>query len=638
MSVAELWSVAVVFQVVAGAFAVRVAWAVAQRGRPSPEIAYGTGGLLLLALFFWAGARDAWLQMTGVATTMLTVWTGLGQVAVSFASVGFIQVAVAAFARAHVPQAEPIDLVRATQVQAGIAVAVLLALSAPVFWHVATAAPSQVLQADLHRFLVGPLSLGSVLLLGLPAVFLRRLWEFTPLTHAQWIVWVDAGTFPSLTTLGLQDADPPAHPGLTTPEFRGVVALSTIGGLLFLMRAGYLWGSWNEVTVLLVTGFRLAMLLAASGAVIYLARGVFFDVVLMQGLLLAGVSVVIVGIVLGSRVWATVPTHFAAACLVTIAAVCSTVRGCEWLRQRLAVRWGDVGSAEAGVPALVTSMARCPDASALTATVTRGVSELLGAPSVSFDNGQHGEAVVAVGLGQPDAPRGYLSVGARPDGSPFTPEHVRALRTIATHFAGLLEACDARDAKALSVAAEVRALRAQINPHFLFNALNTLADLAQKVPPLERAIVSLAEVFRYALEASRRDVVTLGEELSAIDAYVALELARHGDQLAVSIDVPARLRCVQLPPLLLQPLVENAVGHGLSPKPGGGEVRITAVTHGDRLVLTVRDDGVGCDPSRVTPHVGLANVRARVELAGGSYRFESSLGTGTTVTLEVPRP
>ena len=87
-------------------------------------------------------------------------------------------------------------------------------------------------------------------------------------------------------------------------------------------------------------------------------------------------------------------------------------------------------------------------------------------------------------------------MGARPDGSSFTPEHVRALQTIATHFAGLLEACDARDAEALSAAAEVRALRAQINPHFLFNALNTLADLAQKVPPLERAIVSLAEVFR----------------------------------------------------------------------------------------------------------------------------------------------
>jgi len=637
MSLAELWPMAVVFQVVAGAFAARVAWAVAQRGRPSPETAYGTAGLLLLALLFGTGARDAWLQMTGAATTMLTVWTGFGQVAVGLASVSFIQVAVAAFTRAHAPQSEPLDLARATRVQAGMAVAVLLVLSAPLFWHAAVAAPSPVLQADLQRFLVGPFSVSLVMLLGLWPVFLRRLWERTPRTHVQWILWVDAGTFPSLTTLGLHDADPPAHPGLTTPEFCGVMALAAIGGLPFVTRIGYVFGSWTEVTVPLVVGSRLAMLFAASGAVLYLARRVFFDVVLRHGLLLAGVSVMIVGTVLGSRVWATVPTRFAVACLSTIAAVYGTVRGCEWLRQRLAVRWGDVGSAEAGVPALVTSMARCPDASALTATVTRGVSELLGAPSVSFGTGQHGEAVVAVGLGQPDAPRGYLSVGARPDGSPFTPEHVRALQTIATHFAGLLEACDARDAKALSAAAEVRALRAQINPHFLFNALNTLADLAQKVPPLERAIVSLAEVFRYALEATQREAVTLGEELTAIDAYVALELARHGDQLRVSIEVPPRLRCIPLPPLLLQPLVENAVGHGLSPKPGGGTVRIAAVTRGDRLVLTVRDDGVGCDPSRVTPHVGLANVRARVELAGGSYRFESSLGVGTAVTLEVPR-
>ena len=90
--------------------------------------------------------------------------------------------------------------------------------------------------------------------------------------------------------------------------------------------------------------------------------------------------------------------------------------------------------------------------------------------------------------------------------------------------------------------------------------------------------------------------------------------------------------------MLLQPLVENAVEHGIAPKLGNGTVRITAVTTRNRLALAVSDDGVGCDPSRALPHVGLANVRARVELAGGSYRFESSPGFGTTVTLEVPGP
>ena len=634
MSMVEWWSLAVVVQVVAGALALRVAWAVAHYRRRAADTAYGTVGLLLLALLFGVGAWDAWLQMTGAHSPMLTVWTGLAHVLVGLAAVCLTQVAVAAFTRAHVPQSEALDLVPVMRLQARLAVALLVALSAPVFWHATSGAPIQVLQADLRRFLVGPLGMGVIVLLCVPALFLRRLWERSPRTHARWIVWVD----PSVTTLGLHDAEGPPHPGLTAADFYGVLALTTMGGCAFVMRESYRWGSWNEVTVLVVTGARLALLGAAFGAVYYLARGVFFTVAVKRGLLLAGVSMVAVGLALGSREWAAAPTRLVLVSLSTIAAMYGAVRSCEWLYSQLAITWGEVGNDMTRVHAMVASMGRCPDASALTNTVTQGVSQLLGVPGVSFGPKQDGEAVVAVGLGQPDAPRGYLSVGTRPDGSPYTPDDLRALTTVATHFAGLLEACDARDAKALSVAAEVRALRAQINPHFLFNALNTLADLAQSVPPLERAIVSLSDVFRYALDASRRDAVTLGEELSAIESYVALERARHGDLVRVSIDVPACLRSTTLPPLLLQPLVENALEHGIAPKLGHGTVRITAVTTGNGLELAVSDDGVGCDPSRAVPHVGLANVRARVELAGGCYRFESSPGSGTTVTLEVPGP
>ena len=226
------------------------AWAMARYGRRAPETAYGTVSVLLLALFFGVGAWDAWLQMTGATTSMLTVWTGLAHFLVGLAAVCFTQVAVAAFARAHVPQSEPLDLVRAMRLQAGLAVALLFALSAPVFWHAASGAPKQVLQADLWRFLVGPLGFNVIMLMSLPPVFLRRLWERTPRTHAQWILWVDAHTYPSLTTLGLHDAEAPPHPGLSAGDFYGVAALSTIGGFAFVMREGYRWGSWNEVTVL----------------------------------------------------------------------------------------------------------------------------------------------------------------------------------------------------------------------------------------------------------------------------------------------------------------------------------------------------------------------------------------------------
>ena len=186
------------------------------------------------------------------------------------------------------------------------------------------------------------------------------------------------------------------------------------------------------------------------------------------------------------------------------------------------------------------------------------------------------------------------------------------------------------------MAAEVRALRAQINPHFLFNALNTIAHLAKTLPVVERAILHLADVFRHALEATRRDVVPLGDELTAIEAYLAIQSARYGAAIRAAVDVPVTLRAAPIPPMVIQPLVENAVQHGLAPKPNGGTVGIAARLANARLRITVADDGVGFEPEHTPYQVGIANVRSRVELAGGVCVVSSAPDRGTTVSLEIP--
>jgi len=206
---------------------------------------------------------------------------------------------------------------------------------------------------------------------------------------------------------------------------------------------------------------------------------------------------------------------------------------------------------------------------------------------------------------------------------------------VAGHMTGLLNGFDARESTRLATVAELKALRAQVNPHFLFNALTTLAEMAHSQPATERAILNLARVFRYALDATQHELVPLGEEVDAIRAYLEIEAERFDDRLRFDITVPANVRSTRVPPMLLQPLVENAVKHGLSSRVGGGMVRIAAEREDGLLRLTVQDDGVGFDVDRTPRHVGLSNVGARVEQTGGWWRVQSIPGAGTQVTLAV---
>jgi two-component sensor histidine kinase len=199
----------------------------------------------------------------------------------------------------------------------------------------------------------------------------------------------------------------------------------------------------------------------------------------------------------------------------------------------------------------------------------------------------------------------------------------------------------------LATEAELRALRAQINPHFLFNALTTIGYLIQTAPPRALStLMRLTALLRSVLR-SEGESTTLGKELELIESYLEIEHARFEHRLRVRIDVPVALRSLRVPPLLLQPLVENAVKHGIAPLVRGGVVTVTARTEpsgGTRaLILQVHDTGVGVDTMELRAGrangVGLSNVERRLACQYGdaaSLSIESAPSGGTTVQIQMP--
>ena len=179
-----------------------------------------------------------------------------------------------------------------------------------------------------------------------------------------------------------------------------------------------------------------------------------------------------------------------------------------------------------------------------------------------------------------------------------------------------------REAEAARYEARLEALRAQINPHFLFNAFNSIAALVRTRPDeAETVVEDLSDLFRYTLRASKDDAATLDQEVEAVRRYLAVEKARFRDRLTVTIDVPDRLRSVSIPSMTLQPLVENAVKHGVGGTADACTVTVTAEEIDDMFVLRVQDTGPGfrtVDLDDVLDEgTGLANVRERLRLFFG---------------------
>ncbi len=243
----------------------------------------------------------------------------------------------------------------------------------------------------------------------------------------------------------------------------------------------------------------------------------------------------------------------------------------------------------------------------------------------------------AFGMSERRGLESMLAIGVRQYGDLFT---VIFWAIVLVHLSVRWYVLSATLGKDLAVA-QLRALQSQLNPHFLFNALNSVVTLIGKDPPLaQRTVVRLADLLRATLKAGETQEVTLQQELEVTTRYLEIEQVRFSDRLVVEWDV-AETEPVLVPAFGLQPLVENAILHGLGPRPGPGRLVISARRDQGAMVLTVEDNGGGPNsgPGKAGGGVGLANLRARLaRLYGDAGRLELAgrPGGGTVATLRVP--
>ena len=231
-----------------------------------------------------------------------------------------------------------------------------------------------------------------------------------------------------------------------------------------------------------------------------------------------------------------------------------------------------------------------------------------------------------------------------------TPGLLRTLTEVGRYVESQLALAELDASRERLARAEMMALRAQISPHFIYNALTTIAAFVRTNPDRARELIlDFADFTRYSFRKAG-EFTTLAEELQNVERYLALEQARFGDRLRARLHVAPETLGIVIPFLVLQPLVENAVRHGLAGQEGGGTVTITAADAGTECLLTIEDDGAGMDPQRLRSgeldhdpadiHVGLNNVDERMrQVFGDEYGIvvETAPGAGTKVILRLPK-
>ena len=183
--------------------------------------------------------------------------------------------------------------------------------------------------------------------------------------------------------------------------------------------------------------------------------------------------------------------------------------------------------------------------------------------------------------------------------------------------------------------ARLQALQMQLNPHFLFNTLHAISALMHSdIAAADRMLIRLSELLRYALHSTKAQKVPLHQEISFLRRYLEIEETRFGARLKVDIDIPADALEIQVPNLILQPIVENSIRHGLEPHPLPGRLVVSGELLNGSLILKVSDNGVGFSASEMKEGVGISNTRARLEqLYGNQFEFEMlPQSTGGTLT------
>lgn len=244
---------------------------------------------------------------------------------------------------------------------------------------------------------------------------------------------------------------------------------------------------------------------------------------------------------------------------------------------------------------------------------------------------------------------GYI-IAAKSKGDTFTKLGIEFLHGICHVLEAIYEYDKMKEEENLLAEAEIRALQAQINPHFLYNTLNTINYYIRSNPDNARKLVQhLSDYFRHSLNNPSR-LIPISEELHVIECYTELEKARFGDKLKIIYKFPKeKINTIQIPPLLLQPLVENAIIHGIFKKEGGGKIQVGLIEHPNHFKIYVLDTGIGI-PARkrkrlLISHkrrdqIGLINVHQRlISLFGSSSRLHivSKEGRGTLVFANIPK-
>jgi len=236
-------------------------------------------------------------------------------------------------------------------------------------------------------------------------------------------------------------------------------------------------------------------------------------------------------------------------------------------------------------------------------------------------------------------PTGYVLLGRRTGGRRYLSEDLSALAQAASVIVEQIEQHRESEMRRLVAQAELRALQSQIHPHFLFNALNALYGIIpREAKGARETVLNLADIFRYFLE-TRKTYLPLEEEIRIVKAYLEVERLRLGEKLRTEVDIAPEAMAAPIPALSIQPLVENAVKHGIAPLAHGGLIRIQARRQASgELWVSVRDTGAGFAPNERTGGVGLDNVAKRLELCyGPSAKLEIESGSdGTVVSFAIP--
>lgn len=479
------------------------------------------------------------------------------------------------------------------------------------------------------------------------------------------VLGISAGVLFTLTSLFSLAVMGRRPSGPTTPDRRGLHRWmqGLFGGMIAVFFALTFLRDWQEVIELLSVLVRSLPLVFLIVSVYFENRLEFYDLLVKRGVLLLvslGGLATVLALMLrwtdGVPASAARPVLFAVL-LLPVAMVM------PWLHARVGAwldRWWfgrDFTPVEA-VKHVLSGLQQATDERSLVAAANRTLSEMfrrhvsivLEGDALPADSVVAAEARTSLDA-QPIRVVTTCAAGMRP----LLSEDHALLRSLASVFGFMLENVRlqrrrqeqdqvAHELRLQTSRSELKALRAQINPHFLFNALNAIASLIHTDPArADAAVEQLAEVFRYTLRRSEQEWAPLDQELAFARAYLDVEQARFGPRLAFSIDADASLARTQVPSMLLQTLVENAVKHGISRARGPGSIAIHAGRDGGRLTLEVRDTGPGLDDDASPPApdgegFGLRSVRQRLQAHFGADATLALVREGMTTVARLQLP